>query len=175
MKPGITHDSANCRAVADVLARVGDKWTVYVVGNLSGGPMRFNEIRRAVGGISQRMLTLTLRGLERDGLVTRTVYPTIPPRVDYELTELGRTLIAPLMPMGDWALENRAAGREGERGLRCQGCAKANRTQAYSVAFRPPAKSGADQLPRICRPLTASPVMTVSLATPETVEVIVRM
>ena len=109
MKPGITHGSANCRAVADVLARVGDKWTVYVVGNLSGGPMRFNEIRRAVGGISQRMLTLTLRGLERDGLVTRTVYPTIPPRVDYELTELGRTLIAPLMPIGDWALENRAA------------------------------------------------------------------
>lgn len=109
MKPGITHGSANCRAVADVLARVGDKWTVYVVGNLSGGPMRFNELRRAVGGISQRMLTLTLRGLERDGLVTRTVYPTIPPRVDYELTELGRTLIAPLMPIGDWALENRAA------------------------------------------------------------------
>ena len=109
MKPGITHGSANCRAVADVLARVGDKWTVYVVGNLSGGPMRFNEIRRAVGGISQRMLTLTLRGLERDGLVTRTVYPTIPPRVDYELTELGQTLIAPLRPIGDWAVKNRDA------------------------------------------------------------------
>jgi DNA-binding HxlR family transcriptional regulator len=109
LKPGITHETPDCRAVADVLARVGDKWTVYVVGNLSGGPMRFNEIRRAIGGISQRMLTLTLRGLERDGLVTRTVYPTIPPRVDYELTELGRTLIAPLRPIGDWALANRAA------------------------------------------------------------------
>ena len=81
MKPGITHDTGDCRAVADVLARVGDKWTVYVVGHLRGAPMRFNEIRRAIGGISQRMLTLTLRGLERDGLVTRTVYPTIPPRV----------------------------------------------------------------------------------------------
>lgn len=109
MKPRITHGSADCRSVADVLARVGDKWTVYVVGNLSDGPMRFNEIRRAIGGISQRMLTLTLRGLERDGLVTRTVYPTIPPRVDYELTELGRTLIAPLGPIGDWALKNRDA------------------------------------------------------------------
>jgi DNA-binding HxlR family transcriptional regulator len=98
LKPGITHDTGDCRAVADVLARVGDKWTVYVVGHLRGGPMRFNEIRRAIGGISQRMLTLTLRGLERDGLVTRTVYPTIPPRVDYELTELGRTLIEPLAP-----------------------------------------------------------------------------
>jgi len=97
-----------CRAVADVLARIGDKWTVYVVGLLSDGPMRFNEIRRSVDGISQRMLTLTLRGLERDGLVTRTVYPTIPPRVDYELTELGRTLICILGPLGQWAVENRA-------------------------------------------------------------------
>ncbi|MBS0235206.1 MAG: helix-turn-helix transcriptional regulator [Proteobacteria bacterium] len=107
MEVGIKHETANCRAVADVLSRVGDKWTVYVVGLLSDGPMRFNEIRRAVGGISQRMLTLTLRGLERDGLVTRTVYPTIPPRVDYELTELGRTLICILAPLGQWAIENR--------------------------------------------------------------------
>ena len=81
MEPGITNDSGNCRAVADVLARIGDKWTVYIVGLLSNGPMRFNEIRRAVSAISQRMLSLTLRGLERDGLVTRTVFPTIPPRV----------------------------------------------------------------------------------------------
>ena len=71
MEPGIKHETDNCHAVADVLARIGDKWTVYVVRLLSNGPMRFNEIRRAVGGISQRMLTLTLRGLERDGLVTR--------------------------------------------------------------------------------------------------------
>jgi DNA-binding HxlR family transcriptional regulator len=112
LKPGITHETENCRAVADVLARVGDKWTVYVVRYLSNGPMRFNEIRRSIGGISQRMLTLTLRGLERDGLVTRTVYPTIPPKVEYELTELGRTLIAPLQPVGEWAIKNRATVEE---------------------------------------------------------------
>lgn len=93
--------------VADVLARIGDKWTVYVVRLLSGGAMRFNEIKRAIPAISQRMLTLTLRGLERDGLVTRTIYPTIPPRVDYELTDLGRTLIATLGALGDWAISNR--------------------------------------------------------------------
>jgi DNA-binding HxlR family transcriptional regulator len=107
MKPDITHESGNCRAVADVLARIGDKWTVYIVGLLSGGPMRFSEIRRAVSAISQRMLSLTLRGLERDGLVTRTVYPTIPPRVEYELTAVGLTLIAPLKQVGAWAIVNR--------------------------------------------------------------------
>jgi DNA-binding HxlR family transcriptional regulator len=73
--------------VSEVLARVGDKWTVLVVGVLGEGPKRFNELRRALGSISQRMLTLTLRGLERDGLVTRTVFPTIPARVDYALTK----------------------------------------------------------------------------------------
>jgi DNA-binding HxlR family transcriptional regulator len=107
LEVSIKEGTENCRAVADVLARIGDKWTVYVVGLLSNGPMRFNEIRRSVGSISQRMLTLTLRGLERDGLVTRTVFPTIPPRVDYELTELGRTLICILAPLGQWAIENR--------------------------------------------------------------------
>ena len=107
MKPGINNDSGDCRAVADVLARIGDKWTVYIVGLLAGGPMRFSEIRRAVSAISQRMLSLTLRGLERDGLVTRTVYPTIPPRVDYELTAVGLTLIAPLREVGTWAIANR--------------------------------------------------------------------
>jgi DNA-binding HxlR family transcriptional regulator len=107
MKPDNMHDTGDCRAVADVLARIGDKWTVYIVGLLSGGPMRFSEIRRAVSAISQRMLSLTLRGLERDGLVTRTVYPTIPPRVDYELTPVGLTLIAPLKQVGSWAIANR--------------------------------------------------------------------
>ncbi|WP_343717741.1 helix-turn-helix domain-containing protein [Inquilinus sp.] len=101
------HDQ--CRAVSDVLARVGDKWTVMVVGLLSDGPMRFNELRRTIGGISQRMLTLTLRGLERDGLVTRTVFPTIPPRVDYTLTDLGQTLIEPLKALFAWATTNNAA------------------------------------------------------------------
>ena len=108
MSAGHTDDTENCRVVADVVARIGDKWTVYVVRLLSDGTMRFNEIKRAIPAISQRMLTLTLRGLERDGLVVRTVYPTIPPRVDYELTDLGRTLIATLRELGDWALANRA-------------------------------------------------------------------
>lgn len=93
--------------VGDVLARVGDKWTVFVVQLLSDRPMRFNELKRAVDGISQRMLTLTLRGLERDGLVTRTVFPTVPPRVDYELTDLGQTLIQMLRGLGEWAIEHR--------------------------------------------------------------------
>jgi DNA-binding HxlR family transcriptional regulator len=88
------------------LARVGDKWSVFVIMLLGDGPRRFNEIKRMVGGISQRMLTLTLRGLERDGLVTRTVFPTIPPRVDYELTDLGRGLWQPVEALGKWAKEN---------------------------------------------------------------------
>jgi DNA-binding HxlR family transcriptional regulator len=82
----------DCRKVSQVLARIGDKWSVLIVMLLGDGPRRFNEIKRMVGGISQRMLTLTLKGLERDGLVTRTVFPTIPPRVDYQLTDLGRSL-----------------------------------------------------------------------------------
>lgn len=112
MKPGYIKDSGDCRAVADILARIGDKWTVFVVGLLSNGPMRFNEIRKSVGSISQRMLTLTLRGLERDGMVTRTVYPTIPPRVEYELTAMGRTLIEPVKAIGEWAIANRTQVEE---------------------------------------------------------------
>jgi DNA-binding HxlR family transcriptional regulator len=95
--------SDDCRAVSSVLARVGDKWSVLIIVLLGDGPRRFNEIKRMVGGISQRMLTLTLRGLERDGLVTRTLYPTIPPRVDYELTSLGRSLWQAVEPLGSWA------------------------------------------------------------------------
>lgn len=109
MIPGDADAHADCRALGDVLARVGDKWTVFVVALLSAGPMRFNELRRAVGAISQRMLTLTLKGLERDGLVTRTVFATIPPRVDYELTGLGRTLIDPLKVLHAWSSKNRTA------------------------------------------------------------------
>lgn len=104
-----SHSYEECRAVADILARIGDKWTVMVVGALSNGPMRYNQIRRLVEGISQRMLTLTLKGLEQNGLVNRTMYPTIPPRVDYELTELGRLLTVPLQALYDWALEHRPA------------------------------------------------------------------
>jgi DNA-binding HxlR family transcriptional regulator len=97
------HTTATCQAVNSVLARVGDKWSVLVIVLLGDGPKRFNEMKRLVGGISQRMLTLTLRGLERDGLVTRTVFPTIPPRVDYELTPLGRSLRQAVEPLGAWA------------------------------------------------------------------------
>jgi DNA-binding HxlR family transcriptional regulator len=95
--------SEDCRAVSSILARVGDKWSVLIIMMLGKGPKRFNEIKRMVGGISQRMLTLTLRGLERDGLVTRTVFPTVPPRVDYELTPLGRSLWQPVEALGQWA------------------------------------------------------------------------
>ena len=95
--------------MSEVLARVGDKWTVLVVGTLGDGPKRFNELRRALGSISQRMLTLTLRALQRDGLVTRTVFPTIPPRVDYELTRLGHSLLDPVSSLSLWARQNRAA------------------------------------------------------------------
>ncbi len=105
----------DCRAVSEVLARVGDKWTVLVVSTLGEGPKRFNELRRALGSISQRMLTLTLRGLERDGLVTRTVFPAIPPRVEYELTKLGRSLLEPVSAMSAWALRNRPAIQESRR------------------------------------------------------------
>src|SRR5262249_38388971 len=107
--PSNLHVAEDCRTVSEVLARVGDKWTVLVVSALGDGPKRFNELRRALGSISQRMLTLTLRGLERDGLVTRTVYPTIPPRVDYDLTKLGRSLLEPVSGLGLWARQNRAA------------------------------------------------------------------
>ena len=93
----------DCRAVSSVLARVGDKWSVLIIVLLGNGPKRFNEIKRMVGGISQRMLTLTLRGLERDGLVKRTQFPTIPPRVEYELTPLGRSLWDAVEPLGVWA------------------------------------------------------------------------
>ena len=106
---GTLHVAEDCRAVSEVLARVGDKWTVLVVSTLGDGPKRFNELRRALGSISQRMLTLTLRGLERDGLVTRTVFPTVPPRVDYELTRLGRSLLEPVSGLGLWARINREA------------------------------------------------------------------
>jgi len=108
VKPRHMHLPADCRAISDVLARVGDKWSVLVVTRLGAGAMRFNELRRAIGGISQRMLTLTLRGLERDGLVTRTVFPTIPPRVDYALTPLGRDLLQPVSALGEWATRNQA-------------------------------------------------------------------
>jgi DNA-binding HxlR family transcriptional regulator len=95
-------DHSNCRRVTPILARIGDKWSILTVMTLAGGTRRFNELKRAIDGISQRMLTLTLRGLERDGMVERKVYPTVPPRVDYTLTPLGRSLCVPVMAFGSW-------------------------------------------------------------------------
>lgn len=106
----------DCRMVREILDLVGDKWTLYIIATLKDGPVRFNELRRRIDGISQRMLTITLRGLERDGLVKRTLFPTIPPRVDYELTDVGRTLLAPVMALVTWANSN----QENIRGSRAR-------------------------------------------------------
>ncbi|MCW2338861.1 DNA-binding HxlR family transcriptional regulator [Sphingobium sp. B2D3A] len=92
--------------VREILDRVGDKWSLYIIATLKDGPVRFNELRRRIGGISQRMLTITLRGLERDGLIKRTMFPTIPPRVEYELTDIGGSLLAPVMALTMWANSN---------------------------------------------------------------------
>jgi DNA-binding HxlR family transcriptional regulator len=104
--------SGDCQIMARVLNRIGDKWSVLVIMSLGKKPMRFNEIRRIIDGISQRMLTLTLRGLERDGLVNRHLTPIIPPRVDYQLTDLGRSLCKPVVALGAWASRH---GEEIER------------------------------------------------------------
>ncbi|HLH58404.1 MAG TPA: helix-turn-helix domain-containing protein [Streptosporangiaceae bacterium] len=93
---------SSCRA-REVLRRVGDKWSVYVIDRLGQGSQRFSELRRGIDGITARMLTVTLRGLERDGLVSRTLHPVIPPRVDYELTPMGRTLLETIEQLIDWA------------------------------------------------------------------------
>jgi DNA-binding HxlR family transcriptional regulator len=127
MKLRHTDLPGDCRAVSDVLARIGDKWSVLVVSRLGEKPLRFNELRRSIGGISQRMLTLTLRGLERDGLITRTMFPTIPPRVDYALTPLGRDLLEPVSALGAWAIRNQekiARAREAFDGV-CEAKGKA--------------------------------------------------
>ncbi len=108
MTQGEFRETGACRAVAEILARVGDKWTVLVVSYLGNRPMRFNELRRTVNGISQKMLTTTLRNLERDGFVSRTVFPTIPPKVEYALTDMGRDLLRPVRALGEWAVANEA-------------------------------------------------------------------
>lgn len=95
--------SAECPKISQVLARVGEKWSVLIIIMLTERPRRFSELKRAIGGISQRMLTLCLRGLERDGLVKRTVYPVVPPKVEYELTPLGQSLREPVKQLAMWA------------------------------------------------------------------------
>jgi DNA-binding HxlR family transcriptional regulator len=139
----LEHTPANCHA-REILARVGDKWSVYVIHVLNdAGTLRFNELRSRVSGISQRMLTVTLRGMERDGLVTRTVYPEVPPRVEYQLTELGSTLRKLVRGLVEWS-----GAHLGE-----VDAARA----AYDARNRQPAK--ASRLPRPAQPpaLSAQP------------------
>ncbi|MDO3408323.1 helix-turn-helix domain-containing protein [Saccharibacillus sp. CPCC 101409] len=103
-------ERANCGALGGILSLIGDKWTIVIVGTLSSGPKRFNELKRLSGGITQRMLTLSLRRLEREGIVSRTVFPTVPPRVDYALTPHGQTLTEPLKALADWAKHHYESG-----------------------------------------------------------------
>lgn len=106
---GICVQTEDGRAVRELMDRVGDKWSLLVIGTLSSGRLRFSELHRHIPGISQRMLTLTLRHLERDGLVSRTVHAEVPPRVEYSLTDLGHTLIEPSRALATWAVVNQAA------------------------------------------------------------------
>lgn len=108
MKPKHPVHTEECRPVSELLSRVGDKWSVLVVSLLGDGQLRFSALRRMIDGISQKMLTTTLRSLERDGFVTRTVFPTTPPSVAYELTELGKDLLVPVGALADWARKNQA-------------------------------------------------------------------
>jgi DNA-binding HxlR family transcriptional regulator len=108
MKPLPEETMSECRWVSDTLSRIGDKWSVLVIVHLGQGPLRFGELQRRIGNISQKMLTTTVRGLERDGYLTRTLTPIIPPRVDYELTDLGRELLDPIRGIETFARNNQA-------------------------------------------------------------------
>lgn len=104
MKPFDTSNTQTCQRISALLSRIGDKWTLLIVRSLGRGPMRFNALKRELGSISQKMLTQTLRNLERDGLVTRTVTPTTPPQVEYALTAMGRDLSEPIAALAEWTL-----------------------------------------------------------------------
>ncbi|GAA1798791.1 helix-turn-helix domain-containing protein [Nocardioides hankookensis] len=99
-------DGEACTTIADMLARVGDKWSLLIVRTLGAGPLRFNELRRQVGDISQKMLSSTLKVLERDGLVSRTVVASVPPQVEYALTDLGHELLGPVRELAEWTSTN---------------------------------------------------------------------
>lgn len=101
-----SHNTTECLKVSEILSRIGNKWTVLIIMMLRERTHRFNELKRGIDGISQRMLTLTLRNMERDGLIGRTVTPSIPPRVDYELTPLGHSLAGPVQALGNWSFAN---------------------------------------------------------------------
>ena len=115
MKPRLVSDTAACSTISDLLARVGDKWTILVVRALGVQPMRFNELRREIGDISQKMLAQTLRHLERDGFVVRTVTPASPPKVDYALTPLGADFLTPVCALAGWAERHVAAITEARK------------------------------------------------------------
>src|SRR5258708_38161366 len=104
--PGAQEDTATCQHISQMLARMSDKWTILVVRTLGRGPLRFNALRREVGEISQKMLSSTLRDLEENGFVTRTVTPTVPPQVEYELTKLGRDFLTPVHGLASWVVAN---------------------------------------------------------------------
>jgi DNA-binding HxlR family transcriptional regulator len=112
-RPG-TRDAERC-PVRDVLDRIGDRWSMLVILQLHAGPTRFNALKRTLGDISQRMLAVTLRHLERDGLVSREVFPTNPPQVEYTLTDLGRTLFDRVGALAEWAGANHAAVNRARR------------------------------------------------------------
>lgn len=103
IQPG---NNSDCKKVNQILGRMGDKWTILTVSILAERPRRFNELKRLIGGISQQMLTRTLKTLERDGMVTRTVHPTVPPQVEYGLTDLGQSLAEPLLQLALWVVEH---------------------------------------------------------------------
>jgi DNA-binding HxlR family transcriptional regulator len=107
----------DCQKVSQLLARVGEKWSMLVVMLLRDGPRRFNDIKRSTAGISQQMLTRTLRGLERDGIVTRTIFPTSPPQVEYSLTPLGRSMSEPVLAFGEWVRAHLAEFDAARRGF----------------------------------------------------------
>ena len=103
----LLHSSAECVSINEVLTRIGDKWSLQIISRLGERTLRHTELKRSVEGISQRMLTLTLRQLERDGLVQRTVYATVPPKVEYKLSDFGRTILVPVNELANWALTYR--------------------------------------------------------------------
>ena len=118
LKPRHPFLSEECRPIHEILSRIGDKWSVLIVSLLGGGSLRFSELRRRIDGISQKMLTATLRSLERDGFVTRTVFPTTPPSVAYALTDLGRDLLVPVKALANWARANQGRVEEAAAAVR---------------------------------------------------------
>ena len=109
------HLPSDCRPIAQILSRVGDKWSILLLNVLGDQTMRFKDLHRAMPGISQRMLTVTLRNLERDGLISRKVYPTIPPKVEYCLSDRGRSLRCAIVPIAEWVTVNREGIEEAQR------------------------------------------------------------